>query len=553
MSSPTRRLTTVWFADIAGFTRLSATDEPLALRAMASMRQCVRAAVAAERGDIIKWMGDGVLAEFPSAEGAVEAALEAQARFKGGTRELAGGPFPLNIGIHVGDVTESGDGEKDIFGDGVNRASRLQSLGSGGQVLVSEDVYRLVRRRPELQFESLGEKTAKGLDEPFEVFAVAPAGALIERLAQMEADPANKAPDKVQARRAPRVAKTPTSRGIGAGIAAGVVAFIGLALYTAMGGDAVPPVQTAPIPDTLPIPVRVASFAMPAWPPPRAEAAAPAPSPTTLAGLTRRGETFLGRLDGRDFRAHEVLPLVRHALNEARDGAPVGPRADAIRGVILFAVEQNLPRAESAFQSAIAVDPRGGLTMLMYAQLLSAQGRTTEALYQIQQARGKGVGNAVHDAVRGAVLFRDGQYRQAQGPLEDALDDEDLPATRILLARALIAQNKTGDALKLLEKDLASVELMPWRAYARLRAARERNNPAERARILQMAGRVDVGYAGAILMHEAGETQRAYTVLDRLIRARDPDLLWLAVDPEWQSVREDSRFRQRVDRVIGES
>src|SRR5687767_4178752 len=105
MSSPSRRLTTIWFADIAGFTRLSATDEPLALRVMGVMRHCVKTAVTAEHGKVIKYLGDGALAEFPSAEGAVSAALDATARFMAGTRPFNGGPYQLRIGIHVGDVT----------------------------------------------------------------------------------------------------------------------------------------------------------------------------------------------------------------------------------------------------------------------------------------------------------------------------------------------------------------------------------------------------------------------------------------------------------------
>ena len=83
MPSPSRRLTTLWFADIAGFTRLSATDEPLALRAMDGMRLCVKTAVGSHHGTLIKFLGDGALAEFPSAESAVEAALEVCARYRG--------------------------------------------------------------------------------------------------------------------------------------------------------------------------------------------------------------------------------------------------------------------------------------------------------------------------------------------------------------------------------------------------------------------------------------------------------------------------------------
>ena len=509
VSSPTRRLTTVWFADIAGFTKLSATDEPLALRAMEAMRRCVRASVAAYHGTIIKFLGDGALAEFPSAEGAVEAALEAVARFKGGTKELAGGPYLLHIGIHVGDVTVASDG--DLFGDGVNRAARLQSLGQGGQVLVSEDVFRLVRRRAELKFDALGEKTAKELEDPFEVFAVEPNGEMVERLAQMEDDPANRAPAAVQRTRQARVQRVRPSRAIGTGIAAGVVAFVGLALYTAMGGQADPVVVVTPMPDGLPLPIHTASFAMPAWPPRAAavrQAAATdpaAPAPNTLAGLARRGEAYLARLRGRDMAGYEVLPLLRQALNEARDGAPAGARADVIRAVALFVVEQDGRRSEAAFQQALAADPQAGLTRLLYARLLTAQGRSGEARFQIEQAKGKGVSNAAVNAARGALLLRDGQFRQAQGPLADALDNEDLLSTRHP-ARARPdrpEQERRGAAGPRQEDRVArSGAVDGVRAAARLARRRQRrsrpHDPDGDARELGLRGRDPAARSGRV-------------------------------------------------------
>ncbi len=119
MPSPSRRLTTLWFADIAGFTRLSAQDEPLALQAMEAMQSCVKRSVSAHNGTVIKFLGDGALAEFPSTEGGVEAALELAASFKGATTAIAGGPFQLHIGIHVGDM-----GQRKGAADALDRLAR---------------------------------------------------------------------------------------------------------------------------------------------------------------------------------------------------------------------------------------------------------------------------------------------------------------------------------------------------------------------------------------------------------------------------------------------
>lgn len=76
----------------------------------------------------------------------------------------------LRIGVHVGDVAEGADG--DLFGDGINVASRIQGLADAGEVWVSDDVRRQLRQRREFAFESRGERTMKGLDTPIGIHAV---------------------------------------------------------------------------------------------------------------------------------------------------------------------------------------------------------------------------------------------------------------------------------------------------------------------------------------------------------------------------------------------
>src|SRR5262245_13623823 len=127
-----------------------------------------------------------------------------------------------------------------------------------------------------------------------------------------------------------------------------------------------------------------------------------------MAGLSQLGEDYLAKLTPRDPTEHEVLPLLRRALNEARDGAPTGARAEAIRGIVLFMAAREPERAEIAFRTALVDDPQSGATRLAYAKLLIADGRFQEARFQLEQAKGKGVSNAQLDAARGALLFREG-------------------------------------------------------------------------------------------------------------------------------------------------
>lgn len=167
----TRRLAAVWFADIVGFTRLSSGDETAALRLVEILQSGARRQTEAFSGHIVKFMGDGVLAEFGSTEAAVRSALALQREFESRAAKL-GTEVKLRVGVHVGDLVSTPDG--DIYGDGVNTASRLQDAAEPGEVLVSEDVWRQLRRRAAFSFCSHGERELAGASEAVQVFGVTP-------------------------------------------------------------------------------------------------------------------------------------------------------------------------------------------------------------------------------------------------------------------------------------------------------------------------------------------------------------------------------------------
>jgi class 3 adenylate cyclase/tetratricopeptide (TPR) repeat protein len=163
------RLAAVWFADVVGYSRLMSENEGDAVAVIRLLQSVCREIVPAGGGRVIKFLGDGALAEFPSTDSAVRAAVAVQQAFAERSEAARHGARDLRIGVHVGDVVASEDG--DLYGDGVNVASRLQAAAEPGQVLVSGEVWRQLKPRPEFSFESLGARTLKGIDGPVEAYA----------------------------------------------------------------------------------------------------------------------------------------------------------------------------------------------------------------------------------------------------------------------------------------------------------------------------------------------------------------------------------------------
>ena len=160
----------MWFADVVGYTRLSEENEGEAVRLVHGFQRVAREVVARHGGRIVKFLGDGALAEFSSTDMAVRSA-EALIRAFASAAAVEGlASDELRVGVHVGDVVATEDG--DLYGDGVNVASRIQAAGDPGEVWVSEDVRRQLRQRPEFRFESRGERELKGLSRPLAMHAV---------------------------------------------------------------------------------------------------------------------------------------------------------------------------------------------------------------------------------------------------------------------------------------------------------------------------------------------------------------------------------------------
>ena len=140
VQAETRRLATIMFTDIAGFSRQMDADEARMLRLLEIHNQIVQHAVTSHHGHIIKTIGDAFLVDFPSVVHAVQCgqAIQQQLRIHNAKKEKADHIY-VRIGIHLGDVVQR-DG--DVFGDGVNIASRLQALAEPDSICISQVVYQ---------------------------------------------------------------------------------------------------------------------------------------------------------------------------------------------------------------------------------------------------------------------------------------------------------------------------------------------------------------------------------------------------------------------------
>ena len=166
---PERRLAAVLAADVVGYSRLMGGDEEGTLVALKTLRRSlIEPTIAEYRGRIVKTTGDGILAEFPSSVEAVRCALSIQHALPERNAQLPPEKIiAFRIGVHVGDIIiEDGD----IFGDGVNIAARLESIAAPGGVCISDDAYRQVRDKVDVEFEDFGEQQLKNIARPMRVY-----------------------------------------------------------------------------------------------------------------------------------------------------------------------------------------------------------------------------------------------------------------------------------------------------------------------------------------------------------------------------------------------
>ncbi len=165
-----RKLTTIFSADVKGYSRLMGDDEVATIRTLTAYREIISSLIENHRGRVVDSPGDNLLAEFASAVDGVRCSVEIQKILKEKNTELLEHRrMEFRIGINVGDVIIE---HERIYGDGVNIAARLESLAEPGGICISGTTYDQVESKLDLTFEFGGEQSVKNISKPLRVYQI---------------------------------------------------------------------------------------------------------------------------------------------------------------------------------------------------------------------------------------------------------------------------------------------------------------------------------------------------------------------------------------------
>ena len=165
-----RQLAAILFADMAGYTALMQENEQLAHLKRKRLKEVLEATISRFNGKILQYYGDGSLSIFGSAIDCVNSAINIQQQLQQEPK------VALRIGIHTGDVAME---DESVYGDGVNLASRIESLAVPGGIFISEKVYDEIRNQENIATREMGYFELKNVKSPVRVFAISNNGIMV--------------------------------------------------------------------------------------------------------------------------------------------------------------------------------------------------------------------------------------------------------------------------------------------------------------------------------------------------------------------------------------
>jgi TolB-like protein/class 3 adenylate cyclase/Tfp pilus assembly protein PilF len=233
-----RKLAAIMFTDMVGYSALSQRDDKLALELLEEHQRLLREIFPRFHGTEIKTIGDAFLVEFNSALAAAQCAIEIQRAL---AHRNADAPvqrqIQVRIGVHIGDVEHRGG---DVYGDGVNIASRIEPLAGAGGICVSMDVERQIRNAVETRFEKLAPTDLKNISVPMDLFRI---------VLPWEKQPARATPSQA-------TPKARSNRGWIAAliIVAALIAVAGFYIFSHRTSPIAPPSASAPTPAPAAVP-----------------------------------------------------------------------------------------------------------------------------------------------------------------------------------------------------------------------------------------------------------------------------------------------------------
>ena len=168
----TRKLSAIFSADVAGYSRLMGQDEMATVQDLTAFKKIIFSMIRQHRGHVIDSPGDNVLAEFASVVDAVRCGYLLQKNLKRKNADLSESRrMQFRIGINLGDIIAKNDR---IYGDGVNIAARIENLSPPGDLCISRSAYDQVKNKLKLGYEYLGEYRVKNIAEPVRIYRVLP-------------------------------------------------------------------------------------------------------------------------------------------------------------------------------------------------------------------------------------------------------------------------------------------------------------------------------------------------------------------------------------------
>lgn len=168
MPKQARRLSVIMFTDIVNYSKKMQKNESRTLLLLDEHNKILDECILKFDGHVIKTIGDAFLANFTNVSDALQSAVQIQKTIKERNQTAdEEDKFEIRIGIHIGDVYFT---ENDVFGDGVNIASRIESAAKAGEIFLSEDAYHVVKGKVDMTFHRMGRFSLKNINEPVSLY-----------------------------------------------------------------------------------------------------------------------------------------------------------------------------------------------------------------------------------------------------------------------------------------------------------------------------------------------------------------------------------------------